>query len=47
MLSLILCLFLQPQRGTLDELYCQQYPLNEGKNNYLYLLHQHLSHERN
>lgn len=30
MLALMLCLLLKPQRGTLDELYCSQFPiLNE------------------
>jgi hypothetical protein len=30
MLSLMMCLLLKPQRGTLDELYCSQFPiLNE------------------
>jgi len=47
MLSLVLCLLLQPNRGTLDDLYCHQYPIDNGKQNILYILHQHLSHEQN
>jgi serine/threonine protein kinase len=47
MLSLSICLLLQPQRGTLDELYCHQYPIDNGKENVLYILHQHLCHEAN
>ena len=39
MLSLVICLLLQPQRGNLDELYCHQYPIDNGKENYLYILH--------
>ena len=42
-----MCLLLQPQRGTLDDLYCNQYPINNGKQNYLYILHQHIAHENN
>lgn len=47
MLSLTICLLLQPQRGNLDDLYCHQYPIDNGKENYLFILHQHLSHESN
>ena len=31
MLSLTVCLLLTPERGTLDDLYCSQYPLDNGK----------------
>ena len=31
MLALIVCLLLNPDRGTLDDLYCSQYPLDNGK----------------
>ena len=38
MLALIVCLLLTPERGTLDDLYCSQYPLDNGKQNVLFLL---------
>lgn len=44
MLSLMMCLLLKPQRGTLDELYCSQFPIDNENQNFLYLLHFHLSH---
>jgi hypothetical protein len=47
MLSLVVCLLLTPERGTLDELYCSQYPLDNGKQNVLFLLHHHLNHHMN
>lgn len=47
MLSLLLCLLLQPERGTLDNLYCHQYPIDNGKQNILYMLHRHISHDQN
>lgn len=28
-LSLMMCLLLKPERGTLDELYCSQFPIHE------------------
>lgn len=31
MISLIICVLLNPERGTLDDLYCSQYPLDNGK----------------
>ena len=46
-IGLILCLLLTPTRGTLDELYCYQYPINNGKPNVLFLLHHHLNHRSN
>jgi hypothetical protein len=46
-ISLILCLLLKPERGTLDELYCRQFPFLEGKQNVLYLLHYHLNNASN
>lgn len=46
-LSLIFCLLLTPTRGTLEELYCSQYPINNGKPNVLFLLHRHLNHSSN
>lgn len=47
MISLIVCLLLNPERGTLDDLYCSQYPLDNGKQNILFLLHHHLNHPKN
>lgn len=47
MLSLILCLLLKPERGILDDLYCSQYPIDNGKQNILFLLHHHLNHNEN
>jgi serine/threonine protein kinase len=43
----MMCLLLKPQRGTLDELYCSQFPIDNEKQNFLYLLHFHLSHQAN
>jgi len=47
MLSLMMCLLLKPERGTLDELYCSQFPIHDDNQNILYLLHWHLSHPHN
>jgi hypothetical protein len=47
MLALIVCLLLTPERGTLDDLYCSQYPLDNGKPNVLFLLSHHLNHPMN
>ena len=47
MISLLMCLLLRPERGTLDDLYCLQYPIDNGKQNVLFMLNQHLSHEAN
>ena len=47
MLSLMMCLLLKPQRGTLDDLYCSQFPIDNENQNILYLLHFHLGHEKN
>ena len=47
MLSLTICLLITPERGTLDELYCSQYPLDNGKQNILFLLHHHINHPQN
>ncbi|CAD8058754.1 unnamed protein product [Paramecium primaurelia] len=46
-LSLLICLLIKPIRGTLDDLYCSQYPIINGKPNILYLLHYHLNHPQN
>ena len=46
-LGLIFCLLLTPTRGTLEELYCSQYPINNGIPNVLFLLHYHLNHPSN
>ena len=46
-LGLIFCLLLTPSRGTLEELYCSQYPINNGKPNVLFLLHHHVNHSAN
>lgn len=45
--SMIISLVLTPVRGTLDELYCSQFPMENGKQNVLYLLHFHLNHPSN
>lgn len=47
MLSLMMCLLLKPERGTLDELYSSQFPIHDDNQNILYLLHWHLSHAKN
>jgi hypothetical protein len=48
MLSLMMCLLLKPGRGTLDDLYCSQFPQTDNENqNVLYMLHFHLSHPKN
>ena len=47
MLKLILSLLLKPNRGTLDPKYCEQYPINNGKENYLFILQKHFSREEN
>ena len=47
MLSLMMCLLLKPQRGTLDDLYCSQFPIDNENQNILYLLHFHLGHKKN
>ena len=31
MLSLMMCLLLKPQRGTLDEYYCSQFPIDNNQ----------------
>ena len=40
-------MLLTPSRGTLEELYCSQYPINNGKPNVLFLLHHHVNHSAN
>jgi len=47
MISMIVCLLLTPERGTLDDLYCSQFPIDNGKQNILFLLHHHLNHPKN
>eukprot|EP00347_Sterkiella_histriomuscorum_P005241 403357349 len=47
MISLLSCLLLKPERGILDDLYCSQYPVDNGKQNILYLMHHHLNHASN
>lgn len=47
MISMIVCLLLTPERGTLDDLYCSQFPIDNGKQNILFLLHHHLNHAKN
>jgi serine/threonine protein kinase len=47
MLGLVFCLLLTPTRGTLEESYCLQYPINNGKPNVLFMLHSHLNHPSN
>jgi len=46
MISLLVCLLLSPERGTLDDLYCSQFPIDNGKQNILFLLHHHLNHPK-
>ncbi|KRW99809.1 Protein kinase-like domain [Pseudocohnilembus persalinus] len=45
--ALIISLLLTPQRGTFDDTYCSQNPVQDGKVNILYLLHFHLNHPSN
>lgn len=47
MVGLLFELLLKPPRGVLDELYCSANPLDDGKQNVLYLLHFHLNHPLN
>jgi len=47
MVALIFCLLLTPTRGTLDEQYCSQFPIINGKPNVLFLMHYHLNHPAN
>jgi hypothetical protein len=46
-ISIVICLILTPTRGTLEELYCSDYPLENGKINIFYLLHHHINHREN
>lgn len=46
-IALIISLLLTPNRGTLDENYTSQHPINDGKSNILFLLHHHLNHPSN
>ena len=43
----MICLLLTPSRGILDDHYCSQFPINNGKPNILYILHFHLNHPSN
>lgn len=45
--AVLLVLSLLLKRGLLDPLYCDQYPIMNGKINVLYILHHHLNHEAN
>jgi len=47
MISLMISLLLTPKKGTLDEHYTSQYPVDEGKPNIPYILHFHLNHPSN
>ena len=44
---LIFSLILTPQKGTLDDLYCCRYPIEDGKPPVLHYLHYHLNHPSN
>ena len=46
-LSLMISLLLTPNRGTLDEHYTSQYPIDDNKPNILYIMHFHLNHPSN
>ena len=46
-ISLMVTLLLSPNRGTLDEYYTSQYPIDDGKPNILYIMHFHLNHASN
>ncbi|CAD8067421.1 unnamed protein product [Paramecium sonneborni] len=46
-LSLLICLLIKPIRGILDDLYCSQHPIINGKPNILFLLHHHLNNSQN
>lgn len=45
--AIIMCLIVNPNRGTLDELYCSSYPFEFNKSNVLFFLHHHLNHPDN
>jgi hypothetical protein len=46
-LTLMISLLLTPTRGTLDDHYTSQYPVDDGKPNILYIMHFHLNHPSN
>lgn len=46
-ISLMVSLLITPKRGTLDEHYTSQYPIDDGKPNVLYIMHFHLNHPSN
>jgi serine/threonine protein kinase len=43
----MISLLLNPSRGTFDDHYISQYPILDGKQNILYILHFHLNHPGN
>lgn len=46
-LRIILLLIIVPETGTLDPMYCSQFPANDGMINVLWILHHHLNHPKN
>lgn len=46
-LRIVLLLIIVPETGTLDPMYCSQFPANDGMPNILWILHHHLNHPRN
>ena len=46
-LRIILLLIIVPETGTLDPMYCSQFPANDGMLNILWILHDHLNHPKN
>jgi hypothetical protein len=45
--ALLLVFSLLLYKGLLDPLYCDRFPITEGKMNVLYILHYHLNHPSN
>lgn len=46
-LTLMISLLIKPTSGILEERYCSQHPISDGKPNYLHILHYHLNHSSN
>ena len=46
-LTFMISLLIKPTSGILDERYCAQFPIKDGKLNYLHILHYHFNHAAN
>ena len=46
-ITLMVTLLIKPTSGILEEKYCSQLPITDGKLNYLHILHYHLNHSAN